>query len=272
MSTTPKARRLIKTIATASDTAVTHATTADNPHLDSRVKKALYEDYEGTRMGQQELLGLILEDVEGALWTPDSIEHGRINIASMPDYFDRMVVGVDPAASEAGDENGIVVGAVLGPHQWWAADRDLADRSHGFILADDSKQGAPAVWAKQVIRSFTEWEANFVVAEINNGGEMVTHTMHTYDSSLPVKTVHASRGKAKRAEPVSALYQQRRIHHVGMFPDLEDQMCTWDSDDPDKSWSPDRMDAMVWAISALMVSQRQLNQSQANDYRLKGRR
>lgn len=274
VSTTPKSRKLIKDLAKSpeKEVAVTHATTRENPHLDERVKRDLYADYEGTRLGRQELLGLILEDVEGALWKTDWIEGNRIDFSKLPDDFDRIVVGVDPAASKGGDETGIVVVGMVSPGNYYSQERMLWDASHAFVLADYSLNGTTAEWAKQVIKAYHDWGANSVIAEVNNGGEMVAHSIQVYDTSIPIRVAHASRGKDKRAEPIANLYEKGRVHHVGAFPELEEQMTTWDRDDPDESWSPDRMDAMVWAIHALMVSGKNVNQSQANDYRLAGRR
>jgi phage terminase large subunit-like protein len=272
VSTTPKPRRLIKDLIKDPEVAVTHATTAQNPHLDDRVKRDLYADYEGTRLGRQELAGQLLEDIEGALWKPEWIEDNRIPIVAMPEEMDQIIVGVDPAASKAGDETGIVVVGLLSPGNWHAAEREGWDAAHAFVLADYSMNGSTADWAKTVIRAYYDWEANYVVAEINNGGEMVAHSIQVYDPSIMIKVAHASRGKDKRAEPIANQYEKGRVHHVGMFTELEEQMTSWDKNDPDESWSPDRMDALVWAIHTLMVSKSRINQSQAADYRLADRR
>lgn len=270
-STTPKPRKLIKELVRADNVVITKATTDDNPHLHPDVKAALYEDYGGTRLGRQELYAELLEDFPGALWDYDTITDNRITIPAMPDWFDRMAIGVDPAVTVAGDETGIIVAAVLPPYEY-TVNPETEHRRHGFVLADYSKNDSPTGWAREVITAFREWEANIVIAEVNNGGDLVAHTIRTIDGSIPIKAVHASRGKAKRAEPVSALYQQGLIHHVGEFPELEEQMTSWDSLEPDESWSPDRMDAMVWAFTELMVTPKTLRRQQARDTRLRGRR
>lgn len=271
ISTTPKNRKLIKKLIADPTTAITKATTADNPYLDEGVKRRLFEDYGGTRMGRQELYAEILEDIEGALWTGDMIDLNRISLKQLPRKLDLIVVGVDPAAKDTdnSDETGIIVVGMVRKYDVL----DFRDeRSHGFILGDYTIKGKPEAWAKAVLSAYDDWGANRVVAEINNGGDMVTHTLRTYRNSLPIKVEHASRGKAQRAEPVSTLYEQGRMHHVGIYPHLEDQMTTFDVMDPDPSWSPDRMDAMVWGATNTLVSPSMLRQSTVRDDRLKKRR
>lgn len=244
------------------------ATTHDNPHLQDHIKRMLFRDYGGTRLGRQELMAEILEDVEGALWTEYMISLTRLEVPRAPTHYDRMVVGVDPPAGKT--ECGIVVAGMV--NRWPLPGVVRPDDPHSFVLADASKAGDPNVWGSAVVDAFDEWGANLVVAEINNGGDMVKHTLHTIRPSLPVKVVHATRGKAKRAEPVVGLYEQERQHHVGNFPQMEDQMTTWDAVDPPDDWSPDRMDAMVWASWELMVGLTQMTHHQSRDRRLQGRR
>lgn len=277
ISTTPKNRRLIRelhkeAIESPTEIIITHATTNDNPYLDKRVKKALYRDYGKSRLGQQELLGKLLEDVEGAYWTEDLIERNRISPLYIPERFIAITVNVDPAVTSTGNEHGITVTGVTPPHSFLAADVETAEYTHGFVLADYSLAGPPNVWAKRVVEAYRDWQANFVVAEVNNGGEMVAFTMRTVDPSIPIRQVHASRGKDIRAEPVSSLYQQHRIHHVGTFPELEEQMITWNPQDPPKEWSPDRMDSMVWGFHELIVPADVARVSGIRDRRGKGRR
>lgn len=279
ISTTPKPRKVYRDIVTKAmsgdgEFVMTRASTADNPHLDPRVKKMLFEDYAGTRLGRQELFAELLDEIEGALWLPEMIEQGRIDFQTMPTQLQRIVVGVDPGGVSTG-ETGIVVAGANGE---WNIPKlhhlNLHDKSHGFVLGDYTAPGTPEKWAKAVVSAFHEWKANIIVAEINNGFEMVAHTLRTVDSTLPIREVHASRGKARRAQPVSALYEQGRVHHVGMFGKLEDQMCSFDPNElkPDPEDSPDRMDALVWAITDLMIDHRQIVQSNARDDRLRGRR
>lgn len=282
-STTPKPKKIIKELLTKAKTNVlrsngqpevvlTMATTNDNPHLDSEVKKALFEDYGGTRLGRQELYAEILDDVPNALWVPGMVDDYRVDFANLP-YLDRIAIGVDPPAKETGAECGIVV---VGRAPTWKIPRYVemgnADRPHGVVLEDRSVQGSPDKWGKAVVSAFDDWKANIVIAEINNGGDMVKHTMRTVRNSLPVHVEHASRGKAKRAEPVSAIYEQHRFHHLGNHIQLEDQMYTFDPNEPDPDPSPDRMDALVWAATYLMVRQSAVVQSNSRDDRLRGRR
>lgn len=276
-STTPKnripIREIVKMAQEPEDPAnpeivMSRATTHDNPHLQDHIKKMLFRDYGGTRLGRQELLAEILEDVEGALWNEYMISSTRVDVARAPSHFDRIAVGVDPPATKT--ECGIVVCGMV--NRWPLPGVVRPDDPHNFVLGDYSIAGDPNVWGKAVVAAFNEWGANLIVAEINNGGDMVKHTLHTIDPTLPIKVVHATRGKAKRAEPIVGLYEQERQHHVGYFGMLEDQMTTWDAIDPPDDWSPDRMDGMVWASWELMVKGGRAIKSQAKDNRLKGRR
>jgi predicted phage terminase large subunit-like protein len=200
--------------------------------------------YEGTRLGRQELDAELLEDMPGALWQRGLIEAART--ATTPELV-RVVVAIDPAAAshEHADETGIIV-----------AGRDVA--GHGYVLADASGRYGPAEWARAAIAAYRAHRADRVVAEINNGGEMVEATLRTIDPSVPFAAVRASRGKVARAEPVAALYEQGRIRHVGAFPALEDQMCAFSSDfdRATAGYSPDRVDALVWALTELLVEPR----------------
>ena len=282
VSTTPKNRKLIKELIHKAltkyldpDTGVpevvmTKATTADNPHLDKRVKRMLFEDYGGTRLGRQELFAEILDDNLNALWTEAMIENSRIGLVNEPDQFDRKVVAVDPAAGGANEHGIIVCGMVK---NWkLRPDSRFAHMPQGFVLDDRTCSGSPNKWAKEAIAAYEEHQANYIVAEKNNGGEMVQHTIQSLNPGVPVKLVWASRGKDKRAEPVSMLYEQGRIHHIGHFLQLEEQMCEWDPVEPDDSWSPDRMDAMVWGMHELMVGMTEITNGQLRDNRLAGRR
>jgi phage terminase large subunit-like protein len=271
VSTTPRNRELLKKLIKDPTTAITKAITSENPHLDENVKRRLFEDYGDTRMGRQELYAEILEDIEGALWTAAMIDDHRIKLQELPKHLDQIVVGVDPAAKDAenSDETGIIV---VGYVNRWEGLITPDTRSHGFVLGDYSVKGKPDVWAKAVLRAYDDYGANKVVVEINNGGDMIKHTLRGYRPTLPVKEEHASRGKVQRAEPVSVLYEQGRVHHVGSFPKLEDQMTTYDVIDPDDSWSPDHMDAMVWAFTNLMVTPGLTRTSTVQDRRLRKRR
>ena len=191
--------------------------------------------YEGTRLGRQELYAEILDDVEGALWTRDMIERCRVH--TMPDLV-RIVVGVDPAVSnrETSSETGIVAVGVDA-------------NGTGYVLDDRSLKGSPVEWANAAIALYHRSSADRIVVEANQGGDMVRHTLQTVESQIPLKTVHATRGKRTRAEPISALYEQGKVKHLGAFPTLEDQMCSWTPE----SDSPDRLDALVWGLTELMI-------------------
>jgi phage terminase large subunit-like protein len=238
VTTTPKPVRVLREILSRADTVVSRGRTADNrANLAPTFLTTVVAKYEGTRLGRQELDGELLEDMPGALWTRTRIDSSRVAAAPA---LRRVVVGIDPAASsnERSDETGIVVAG-------------LGTDGHGYILADGSGRYAPLAWARQALALYATHGGDRLVAEVNNGGEMVTQTIHTVQAGAPVKAVHASRGKRTRAEPISALYEQGKVHHVGTFPDLEDQMCTWIPDVTEDS--PDRMDALVWALTELMV-------------------
>jgi phage terminase large subunit-like protein len=183
-----------------------------------------------------------------------------------------VVVGVDPAVSSVNDEHGIIVCGMLGPFAYDRAEPRNTDMSHAFVLDDQTMMGKPEDWARVVRNAFNDWQANLIVAEINNGYELVLRNIHALDDTLPVKDEWASRGKAKRAEPVANFYQQGRIHHVGAFEELEDQMTSFDPFEPDDTWSPDRMDAMVWGMTNLMVRKNTMRSSNYEDMRQRGRR
>lgn len=243
----------------------------DNPNLPSDIKQALKDTYGDTRMGRQELDGELLEDIEGALWDGETIDTWRITKKDAPQEYDLIIVAIDPAASEGGDEHGIIVVGIKYTWDDWTWIR-YPELSHGFILQDCSTRGKPNKWGKAAIKAYKDWKANRMVAEVNNGGDMVENVILGLDDGIPVIMVHATRGKAKRAEPVANLYSQGRVHHVGMFPVLEDQMTTWDPIEPDDSWSPDHMDAMVWGIHEGMLETVRTQIQHPKDNRLKGRR
>jgi len=285
VSTTPKALSLIKELVKKAqdgtpdengdiEVVMTRATTADNPHLDARVKKDLFDDYGGTRLGRQELYAEILEDVENALWTTGMIENDRIREEHKPHHFDRILIGVDPQGKNRkngkNDETGIVA---VGKIDKWLADGDFSHLPHGFVLADRSGRFSPKGWAEEAIALYHELKADAIVAETNMGGDMVKANIHSVDANVRVLEVTATRGKARRAGPIVNMYEQHRIHHIGVFPHLEDQMTTWDQFELDSSWSPDRMDALVWGMTKLLkpgIRRRGLHRD-AGDRRLMGR-
>jgi phage terminase large subunit-like protein len=244
LTTTPRPVTLVRTLVKRadrdeSDVAVTRGRTIDNAaNLSPGFMAAMHDRYHGTRLGRQELEGELLEDVEGALWTLDLIDAHRMD--ALPDGVDlvRCVVGIDPAATSNRDSNetGIIVAG-------------LGSDGDGYVLADSSLRGSPNEWGGAAVQAYRDWQADHVTPETNNGGEMVIQTLRTVDPNLPIQPVHASRGKATRAEPIAALYEQGRVHHVGTFPELEDQMATW----VPGMLSPDRMDALVWALTDVML-------------------
>lgn len=244
VTTTPRPLGLIRKLMVDEDTVVTRGRTFDNSDNLARPFLRQIEDrYGGTRLGRQELEGEILDDVPGALWNRSIIDGSRVKEA--PAGLDRVIVAVDPAASsgENADETGII-GVGTAPN---------ADGyTEGYVLADRSLRGTPEEWARAAVNLYRELQADRIVAEKNNGGEMVEAVIRSVDRTIPITLVHASRGKYIRAEPVSALYEQGRIHHAGRFDKLEDQMCTFSHDIArDREGSPDRVDALVWGLSQL---------------------
>jgi phage terminase large subunit-like protein len=245
VTTTPKPIKIIRELIADPTTVITRGSTYDNrANLAPAFLVQIIRKYEGTRLGRQELNAEILDDVPGALWHRALLEETRWPLyKSVPDLT-RIVVAIDPAASssEDADETGIVI-----------AGKDAA--GHGYVLGDRSGRYAPTEWARTAIRLYREHKADRVVADINNGGEMVEATLRMVDPNVAFTSVRATRGKVVRAQPVAALYEQRRVHHVGSFPKLEDQMCgfTPDFDRESAGYSPDRVDALVWAFTDLLV-------------------
>ena len=243
VTTTPRPTKLIRSLVADPTVFVTRGSTVENAkNLAPAFLEQIVRRYQGTRLGRQELDAEILDDVPGALWTHGLIDAGRVMVA--PD-LSRIVVAIDPAVSsgETADETGIVVAG--------------KDRSgHGYVLADASGRYSPSEWANAAITAWRAHAADRIVAEINNGGEMVEATLRVVDPNVPFAAVHAARGKVARAEPVAALYEQGRVHHLGAFPLLEDQMCAFsaDFDRATAGFSPDRVDALVWALSDLFVT------------------
>jgi phage terminase large subunit-like protein len=246
VTTTPRNVGALKDILAASSTVTTSAPTeANRAYLAEGFLDEVRARYAGTRLGRQELDGILIDEAEDALWTPAMIEAARIDI--LPE-FDRVVVAVDPPVSgHAGsDECGIiVVGAITrGPVQDWRA----------YVLADASVSAAsPARWARAAIRARELWGAERVVAEVNQGGDLVEQVIRQVDPLVPLRKVHASRGKVARAEPVAALYEQGRVHHARGLGALEDQMCAMTARGYEGRGSPDRVDALVWALTDLIV-------------------
>ena len=239
ITTTPRPTKQIRDLVDRDDVVVVRGSTFDNANnLSASALAEMRLRYEGTRLGRQELYGEIIDDVEGALWTRDLLDINRV--AEQP-HFARIVVAIDPAVTsgENSDMTGIVVAG-------------LSADAHYYVLEDLTVKASPQTWANVAVTAFHKWKADRIVGETNNGGDMIEHLLRQVDPSIPYRKVTATRGKLVRAEPVAALYEQHRAHHVGNLPDLEDQLCNWT---PDSNSSPDRMDAMVWAITELMEGQ-----------------
>jgi phage terminase large subunit-like protein len=244
VTTTPRPTRIVRELLADAGTVATRGSTYDNrANLAPAFFRQVIGKYEGTRLGRQELYAEILDDVPGALWTrelirlwaPPKIERKGVHELDLA----RVVVAIDPAVShgEESDETGIIVAG-------------LDSMGRGHILADRTCKLSPDGWAKRAIAAYEEFKADRIVAEVNNGGEMVEAVLRAVSPNVPYEAVHASRGKRVRAEPVAALYEQGRVTHAQTFPELEDQLCTYT---PESGESPDRLDALVWAITHLML-------------------
>lgn len=235
VTTTPRPTKLIKDLVDRKGVHVVRGSTFDNAkNLAPSALAELKLRYENTRLGRQELYGEILDTVEGALWTREMIERARVT--DIPPLI-RIVVAIDPAVTNnaTSDETGIVAAGITSDN-------------HYYVLSDKSLKASPDAWARQAVNLYHDLGADKIIAETNNGGDMVTLLIKQVDHSAPVKKVTATRGKQLRAEPISSLYEQGRVHHHGYFAELETQMCEWT---PISSESPDRLDALVWAITEL---------------------
>jgi phage terminase large subunit-like protein len=241
VTTTPRPIKLIKTLLADKRTAATRGSTYENlANLAPSFAERILQKYEGTRIGRQELRAEILDDVPGALWTRTLLDETR---SGKPPDLKRIVVAVDPeaASSDGSAETGIVVAG-------------LGIDGHGYVLDDLTIRATPHGWASQAVAAYHKHRADRIVGEANQGGEMVEAVIRSAAQAAggPVayKAAHASRGKQARAEPIAALYEQKRVHHVGMYTELEDQLCSWVPGET----SPDRLDALVWALTELMVT------------------
>jgi phage terminase large subunit-like protein len=244
VTTTPRPNALVKALISDKTTHVTRGSTYDNQaNLAPNFFSKIIAKYEGTRLGRQELNAEILDDNPGALWN-----HALIEAARVKDYPDivRVVIAVDPAVSSNPDSDDVGIGvAGLG------ADGDV------YVLADATVPDAlvpvatPNEWGKRVVDTFDKWQADLIVAEVNQGGDLVESNVRAQRPYVPFKKIHAKRSKALRAEPVAALYEQGKVHHVGILPKLEDEMCEWNPQDPSAP-SPNRVDWLVYAITELL--------------------
>lgn len=243
VSTTPRPLPIIRQLVNDPLNVIIRGTTYDNrDNLSPMFVANVLKKYEGTRIGRQELQGELLLDTPGALWTLALIEKHRVSKA--PEGLKRIVVPIDPEATstEGSSETGLVpVGT--------------GSDGHYYVLHDFSLRGKPNVWGAKAILAYHDLQADLVIGEVNNGGEMIEAVIKNLDATVNYKAVRASRGKLTRAEPISALYEQGKVHHVGAFPELEDQMCTYVPGEK----SPDRMDSLVWGITELSTGDKPTN-------------
>ena len=242
ITTTPRPIELIKSIVAGNEGKVhiTRGNTMDNrSNLAEKFLEKIVARYDGTRLGRQELRGEILGDIPNALWTYAQIESARVR--EQPEELDRIIVAVDPAISntESSDEHGIIV---AGYEQ---------GSNEAYVLEDASMTGTPMQWARRAIALYDEYEADGIVVEVNQGGDMVAQTLRSVRNTVKIIEVRASRGKHIRAEPIASLYEQGRVRHVGAFPELETQMTQMTTFGFEGEGSPDRLDALVWALSNL---------------------
>ena len=244
VTTTPRPIELIKALV-AGEEGKSHVTvghTLDNAsNLAPKYLQKIVKRYEGTRLGRQELSGQILGDIPNALFTQAMMDAFRVKKDDVPEKLGRIVVAVDHAVSEGeeSNEHGVIV---CGLSQ---------DRERAYLLQDASLKGSPRDWASMAIGCFRHWEADAIVIEKNQGGDLVKSTLRSVDNNVPVIEMTATRGKHVRAEPISALYEQGRVHHVGRYPDLEQQMTLMSTAGYEGDGSPDRVDALVWALTEL---------------------
>lgn len=241
ITTTPKPTPIIRTLMERDDCIITTGSTFENAdNLAASTLTMLKAKYEGTTLGRQELYAEVIDAMEGALWTPKLIEDKRIRVLE-ENKITNVLVALDPAvtAGDSSDETGIVVVGKDANNEY-------------YVLEDKSGKYKPDQWGRVAIDLYYQWDADRIVAEVNNGGDLVKGLIRTLDPEARYKSVHATRGKMVRAEPVAALYEQGRVHHVGVFPELETQMCTYTGERPKPS--PDRLDALVWGLSEISKS------------------
>jgi phage terminase large subunit-like protein len=237
-TTTPRPIALIRRLLASKNVVVTRGSTYENLVNLSLVYRQIIGRFEGTRLGRQELHAEVLEDVPGALWTRATLEACRVT--SHPELV-RIVTALDPEASSMEDsaETGIICAG-------------LGIDGHGYVLEDATLRGTPHEWGTAGVACYNKHLCDRLIGEVNNGGEMIEFVIRTVDPHVSYKAIHASRGKQTRAEPVGSLFEQGRAHLVGVYSELEDQLCGWTPGDP---VSPDRMDAMVWALTELMLGE-----------------
>ena len=241
VTTTPKPTKLMRALIASPQSHITRGSTFDN--IDNLAKpflETVKKEYEGTRLGKQELYAEILEEADGALWTTEILDGCAIEKKDIPE-LNRIVVSIDPAvtAKTESDMTGIIVAGI-----------DV--NGIGYVLEDATDRYSPAEWAAKAISLYQSYSADRIVAERNQGGDMVRRTLEAEDETVPIRLVHASRGKMARAEPISALYERGKVKHAKGLDELETQMRTWEP--LGSLGSPDRLDACVWALTDLMLN------------------
>lgn len=242
VTTTPRPIPVLREILKESTTVTTRGSTFDNAgNLAGSFLQKVKSKYEGTRLGRQELHAEMLDDLPGALWTRDELDRHRLK--SAPD-MSRIVVAVDPSGTAGEEDDGDSIGIVIA---------GLGVDGRGYVLSDRTCKLSPDGWGRRAVGAYHEFKADRIVAERNFGGAMVEHVIRTVDDLVSYKEVTASRGKVVRAEPIAALYEQGRVSHVGSMPEMEDQMCLMGPEGYVGEGSPDRADALVWALTELMM-------------------
>ena len=240
VTTTPRPLQLLINLRDAKTTVLTKGTSYDNrENLNQQFFDSILSKYKNTRLGMQEIYAEILEESDNAMWKREWLDEGRLEVG--PGDLERVVVAIDPAVTskKTSDETGIIV-----------AGKDSEGKF--YVLNDSSARYTPSAWSEKAIMLYNQYQCDKIIAEVNNGGQLVEHTLRTQSENVPYKSVHASRGKRTRAEPIASLYEQGKVHHVGNLERLENQLCNWEANSGDPS--PDRLDALVWALTELSGS------------------
>ena len=240
VTTTPKPLQLLINLRDAQTTVLTKGSSYDNrENLNEQFFDSILSKYKNTRLGMQEIYAEILEESDNAMWKREWLDDSRLT--DFPEDLERVVVAIDPAVTskKTSDETGMIV-----------AGKDSEGKF--YVLHDASARYTPSAWSEKAIMLFNQYQCDKIIAEVNNGGQLVEHTLRTQSENVPYKSVHASRGKRTRAEPIASLYEQGKVHHVGNLERLENQLCNWEANSGDPS--PDRLDALVWALSELSGS------------------
>ena len=240
VTTTPKPLQLLINLKDAQTTVLTKGTSYDNrENLNQQFFDSILSKYKNTRLGMQEIYAEILEESDNALWKREWLDDARL--IDGPEELERIVIAIDPAVTskKTSDETRLIV-----------AGKDKEGKF--YVLNDSSGRYTPSGWSEKAIMLFNQFQCDKIIAEVNNGGQLVEHTLRTQSENVPYKSVHASRGKRTRAEPIASLYEQHKVHHVGNFERLENQLCNWEATSGEAS--PDRLDALVWALTELSGS------------------